>query len=315
MKKISAYISQIFILLTTLVSVAQSEIASEDYLLMNDSIKLPGTLTYNKSLKQQPLVIFVQGSGNPDRNGNQPAFGVNINYIKLLRDGLNTNGFAFYSYDKRNVTASNIKYILEKFAFQDLAEDAKKAVKNFKSDKRFDKIILLGHSQGSLVAMLATTEDVDKYISLAGLSETVDKAMIGQITAQSSELGEVASQHFKELSETGEIKEVNPQLLSIFAKANLPFFESYIKYNPKEEIAKLEIPCLIINGTKDIQVEVEDAKKLKTAKPEAQLALIENMNHVLKVIIKDEDNLKSYTSSDFPLSKELVNVITKFIKK
>lgn len=315
MKKISTYILYSLILLIAPISIAQSEIISEDFLLMNDSIQLPGTLTYNKELKQQPLILFIQGSGNPDRNGNQPAFGVNINYIKLLRDKLNKNGFAFYSYDKRNVTPSNIKHILKSFVFTDLAEDAKKAIENFESDERFNQIIILGHSQGSLAAMLAANENVDKYISLAGLSESVDKAITRQITAQSKVLGEVTAQHFRELSETGEIKEVNPQLLSIFAKPNLPFFKSYLKYDPKEEISKLNIPCLIINGTKDIQVEIEDAKKLHKAKPEAQLSIIENMNHVLKIITKDEDNLKSYSSPDFPLSEELVNVITEFIKK
>lgn len=315
MKKVNKFIAQTIILFITSISAAQSEIISEDFLLMNDSIQLPGTLTYNKELKQQPLIIFVQGSGNPDRNGNQPAFGVNINYIKLLRDKLNKNGFAFYSYDKRNVTPSNIKHILKSFVFKDLADDAKKAIENFESDERFNQIIIIGHSQGSLVAMLAANENVDKYISLAGLSESVDKAITRQVTGQSKVLGEVTARHFKELSETGKIKEVNPQLLSIFAKPNLPFFKSYLKYDPKEEINKLNMPCLIINGTKDIQVEIEDAKKLHKAKPEAQLSIIENMNHVLKIITKDEDNLKSYSSPDFPLSEELVNVITEFIKK
>ena len=84
---------------------------------------------------------------------------------------------------------------------------------------------MVGHSQGSLVAMLATNEQVDKYVSLAGLGETVDKAMIRQVTAQSEVLGAKTAEHFKELKETGDIKNVDPMLLSLFAKPNLPFFQ------------------------------------------------------------------------------------------
>lgn len=307
--------SFLLLLCVSLYTLAQSQIQSEEKLLMNDSIQLPGTLTYDASITSQPLVIFVQGSGNPDRNGNQPAFGVNINYIKLLRDRLNENGIAFYSYDKRNVTPSNIKFILEKFEFQDLAEDVEVAISEFKDDERFSSITLVGHSQGSLVAMLATNDHVDKYVSLAGLGETVDKAMIRQVTAQSKALGLKTAEHFKELKETGDIKNVDPMLLSLFAKPNLPFFQSYMSHNPTEAISKLSIPVLILNGNKDLQVLVNDAELLHKAKPDAELVIIDKMNHVLKEIEKDSQNLLSYTSPDFPLSNELVDVITTFVKK
>lgn len=307
--------SFLILLCVSLYTLAQSQIQSEEKLLMNDSIQLPGTLIYDASIKSQPLVIFVQGSGNPDRNGNQPAFGVNINYIKLLRDRLNENGIAFYSYDKRNVTPSNIKFILEKFEFQDLAIDVEVAISEFKDDERFSSITLIGHSQGSLVAMLATNEHVDKYVSLAGLGETVDTAMIRQVTAQSEALGTKTAEHFKELKETGDIKNVDPMLLSLFAKPNLPFFQSYMSFSPAEAISKLFIPTLIINGNKDLQVLVNDAELLHKAKPDAELIIIDKMNHVLKEIEKDSQNLLSYTSPDFPLSNELVDVITTFVKK
>ncbi|NRA92265.1 MAG: alpha/beta hydrolase [Psychroserpens sp.] len=303
------------LLCISLFTFAQSQIQSEERLLMNDSIQLPGTLTYDASIKSQPLVIFVQGSGNPDRNGNQPAFGVNINYIKLLRDRLNANGIAFYSYDKRNVTPSNLKFILKKFEFKDLAMDVEVAISEFKDEERFSSITLVGHSQGSLVAMLAINDQVDKYVSLAGLGETVDKAMIRQITAQSEALGDKTAAHFKELKETGDIKNEDPMLLSLFAKPNLPFFQSYMSYNPSEAITELSIPVLILNGNKDLQVLVNDAELLHKAKPDAELVIIDKMNHVLKELEKDSQNLLSYTSPDFPLSNELVDVITTFVKK
>jgi esterase/lipase len=305
----------IFLFLSASFYAQDNEIISKEYDLKNDSIQLPGTLSFQKMEDAQPLVIFIQGSGNPDRNGNQVALGINANYIKTLRDSLNLRGIAFYSYDKRNVTPSNMAFIIKKFEFTDLVEDAEIAISEFANDERFSSIPVIGHSQGSLVGMLATNNDVDKFISLAGVSETIDETIVRQVSNQSAQLGKVAETHFKELKETGQIKEPNPMLASIFAKQNLEFIRSYMTYDPVEEIKKLDLPILIINGTKDLQVLESDAKALYEADPDAELRIIEGMNHVLKTISKDEDNLKSYTSPDFPISEELIAVITEFVKK
>lgn len=296
-------------------SYSQQKIVSEDILVMNDSIRLPGTLSYNKGLNKQPLVIFVSGSGNPDRNGNQPQFNVSGNYIRQFSEALNKSRIAFFRYDKRNVTKENIPYILSKYEFQDLVSDVDAIIDNFKRDRRFNEIILIGHSQGSLVAMLAINNHIAKYISLAGLGESADKAIVRQITAQSEPLGKVAEQHSKELKNTGTIQEINPMLASLFAKQNHQFLSSYFKLDPQQEIKKVKIPFLILNGSKDIQVSEEDAKRLHSANTNSELVIIENMNHVLKRIEKDEDNLKSYYSADYPLSEQLVEVVTSFIKK
>ena len=311
MKTIALIIAYII----TNVIVAQSVFVSEEHLVLNDSIQLPGTLKFQAELKQQPLVIYIQGSGDPDRNGNQPAFNVNSDYINQLGNALAEQNIAFYSFDKRNVTKTNLKFLKQKYLFSDLATDVTKVIDAFKDDNRFSSITLIGHSQGSLVAMLALNSHVDKFVSLAGLSDTVDKAFVRQITNQSNELGDVAKQHIEELKTTGDIKEINPYLVSLFAKANHEFLIDYFKYNPSEEIKKINLPILILNGTKDIQVPIDDAKILHEANPKSKLVLIEDMNHVLKTIEKDEDNLKSYYTPDYPLSLELITLITEFVKE
>ena len=106
---------------------------------------------------------------------------------------------------------------------------------------------------------------------------------------------------------------MHPFLATIFSKQNLPFFLSWMQYNPKEELKKLNMPVLIVNGTKDIQVPIEDAKPLHINNKNTESIFIENMNHVLKDIQKEEDNLSSYYSSEYPISKELIAVITAFV--
>lgn len=304
----------IILLFICFVSFGQSNLISEETIIYNDSIELPGTLTYTKSIKKQPLLIWVHGSGNVDRNGNQSGVNVQANYIKQFRDSVNKNDIAFFSYDKRTANPKNLKF-LKNISFDDLVLDVQKVVFRFKDDPRFSEIILVGHSQGSLVAMLAVNEFVDKYVSIAGLSESADKTIIKQIRAQNEELGIITEAHIKELNSTGTINEVNPFLLTIFAKQNHHFLISYFKFIPQELIKDLKIPILILNGDKDLQVGIEDANKLHKANPLARLKIIKNMNHVLKSIDEDGDNLKSYYSADFPLSEELIKLIGDFIKE
>ena len=316
MKKVRITLIQIVMLLSALTIGAQSNITTEELLLMNDSIRLPGTLSFNKTLEQQPLAIFVHGSGNVDRNGNQKGLNVNANYIKLLSEALNNNGIAFYRYDKRTSNMANMKFLVQGIIFDDFVEDTKIAINHFKDDARFSNITLIGHSQGSLVAMLAATVGTDKYISLAGPGIAIDRTMIAQIRKQNGDsLANIVASHFKELKSKGKIENVDPNLFAIFTPQNQLFFKSWILYNPSKEISKLQIPVLIINGTKDTQVKIEDAKMLHNANPNSELRIIDNMTHVLKTITKDEDNLKSYSDPEFPLSEDLVLAITEFIKK
>ena len=288
---------------------------SEDILIWNDSLQLPGTLKFIPGKMPQPLVIFIQGSGNPDRNGNQPSFNVHADYINQLGDALAAQDIAFFSYDKRNVTKANFKSISEHYIFSDIVSDAKAVINNLKDDNRFSSITIVGHSQGSLVGMLAIEDQVDKYVSLAGLSEAADNAFVRQISNQNEELGEIARQHADELKSTGDIKEMNILLVSLFGKANHEFLIDYFKYAPSEEIKKINIPILIINGTKDIQVPVDDAKALHASNPNSKLVLIDNMNHILKTIETEGSDLSSYYTPDYPISEELVTLLTEFVKE
>jgi fermentation-respiration switch protein FrsA (DUF1100 family) len=88
-----------------------------------------------------------------------------------------------------------------------------------------------------------------------------------------------------------------------------------MKYNSTVEIAKLKAPVLIVNGTTDLQVGIEDAKLLSKANPSAQLKLIPGMNHVLKDAPANRElNFNTYNSPDLPLKAELIPVLVDFIK-
>lgn len=293
------------------VAVSLAQVKSEEILLENGEIELPGTLTFTK--ENSPLIIWVHGSGNVDRNGNQQPM-IKANYIKQFRDSINKKGIAFYSYDKRTSNLKNKKSLIKGVKFIDYVLDLKKAITHFKNDKRFSKIILLGHSQGSLVAMLAS-ENVNQFISVAGAGMSADKVIIKQIQEKAPFLDSITQAHFKELATTGKIKEVNPMLLSVFAKQNQSFLSSWIQYNPSAEIEKLTIPTLIINGDNDLQVKVTDAEILHNSNTNSKLVIVKKMNHVLKEVNSITENQSSYLKADFPLSNHLVETIVNFINQ
>ncbi|GLB48941.1 alpha/beta hydrolase [Neptunitalea lumnitzerae] len=291
------------------------EILSEDIDLKNGSIKLPGTLSYPKTDKAIPLAIFIHGSGNVDRNGNQSGI-YNPGYIQQLADSLNKKGIAFYRYDKRTATLANLPTLMKGVNIKDFVEDAVLATNNFKDDHRFNSITLIGHSQGSLIAMLAAQEcKVDKYISVAGPAAKIETTLERQLSQRNDSLSIILKAHFKELMETDTIAKVDPNLMSIFAPQNQKFFKSWNTYNPVEEIAKLKIPVLILQGSSDLQVTEQDAQALHKQNTTSILKVIPKMNHPLKIVENMQENQQSYSNPDFPLSSLLVSTISEFIKE
>jgi len=309
MKNISLIIGILF----SVFSFAQDVIAQD--LIISDYVE--GTLLTPNS-KAKALAIIIPGSGPTDRDGNQNF--LKSNSLKFLAQDIANSGIATFRYDKRALTmlkkGANEKQI-KKVRFDDFVTDAKKVVSYFNSRKRYDKIYIIGHSQGSLVGMLAATENVDGFISLAGPGKTIDKIILEQIGKMgANDLVESAQKTF-EIMKTGKVdKNFNPGLANIFNLDVQPFIMNWISYSPTEEITKLSIPTLIINGTNDIQVSTTEADLLKKAKKDARLIIIENMNHVLKTVAsKDtQENTKTYNMPLLKNTPELAEKIIAFIK-
>ncbi len=279
---------------------------------INSLIK--GTLfSPEKDIKQTKLVILIAGSGPTNRNGNSMAGGVN-NSLKFLAEGLAQNGIAVFSYDKRIFAQMLNKTMDEKtLSFEDFINDAKDVIAYYKSQKKYSKIIIAGHSEGSLIGMAAANGTVDGYVSLSGAGRPIDEVISEQVVKNSPSMKEAVDKDFVLLKEGKTFENKNPLLASLFRESVQPYMISWIKYNPQNEIKKLSIPILIINGTKDLQVPPSDAELLNKANPKSELKIIENMNHIFKEIKNDEDNVKSYSDSKLPVVPELIDTMTTFV--
>ncbi|MEO2021940.1 MAG: alpha/beta fold hydrolase, partial [Pirellulaceae bacterium] len=131
--------------------------APPDVQLQTKDTTLYGTIELPAGDGPFPVVLIVSGSGPNDRDGNQAA--LKSDYLKKLAAGLTEQGFAVLRYDKRGSGKSEVGDApLETFRFDVFVDDAVGWVAMLRKDQRFSGVAILGHSQGSLVAMLAAQQ-------------------------------------------------------------------------------------------------------------------------------------------------------------
>ncbi len=283
-----------------------------------DDYTIYGTLQMPKQAQVKPsVVLIIAGSGPTDRNCNSDL-GFHSNAYKILADSLANAGIASVRYDKRGIGKSALSpAAMISTRFDDMVGDAALFAKKIKEDKRFGKVFILGHSEGSLIGMrVANKEKVDGFISLAGAGQRADFIMKKQIAANAPQLSPAADSILISLAKGNTVLVKNPQLTSIFSESVQPYLISWFAYDPGIEIKKLNTKVLLINGSSDLQVDVSEMKRLKTAKPAATSVVIEGMNHVLKDGGKTpEENRAAYNNIDLPLANGLSPAIVNFIRK
>lgn len=306
----------VLFLLISSVSFSQEKNYSEtEQEITSTSVTLKGTLLKINSKKKTPLVILIPGSGPTDRNGNNAA--MKNNSLQFLAEKLAENNISSYRFDKSVLSFSKEQLVtVDTLTFESFITDAKAVISYFKNSKKYSKIIVAGHSQGSLVGMIASKNNTDAFISLEGAGRSIDEILAEQIEKQAPFLKDETIRVLDSLKKGKTVEEFNPMLISVFNKSVQPFLISWIKYNPQEEIKKLNIPILIIQGTKDIQVQNLDAQLLHKANLNSQLSIIEDMNHIFKDIKGDlNENMSSYNNPDLPIKPELSTIITTFINE
>lgn len=297
-------------------SFAQEKNYSEtEIAIPTNSVTINGTLLSPNSKEMIPLVILIPGSGPTDRDGNNIS--MKNNSLRFLAEDLAKENIAVYRYDKSVLSfTKEDKEKIDSLTFKTFIHEAQSVISYFKNKNKYSKIIVAGHSQGSLVGMIAAQNNADAFISLEGAGRTIDEILVEQIGLQAPFLKEETQRVLTELKAGKTVEEFNPMLNSLFNKSVQPFLISWIKYNPQIEIKKLTIPVLIINGSKDIQVNISDAELLHRAIKNSNMEIIEGMNHIFKEIKGDmNENILSYTNPDLSIMKTLTEIISTFIKK
>lgn len=275
---------------------------------------IDGTLLMPIDTEKPNLAIIIAGSGPTDRNGNQNL--LKNNSLKKLAESLTDNNIATFRYDKRIVKQIRKGNVDMNIRFDDFITDAISVLKYFKNSDAFNKVHIIGHGQGSLVGIVAAQQGADGFVSLAGAGKSIDNVIIEQVTNTAPMFTVDTKRVFSIMREGKTTTDFPLALTSIFNLEVQPFMMSWMKYNPQKEINSLEIPILIINGTKDLQVSENEANLLHTSNQNSILSIIVNMNHILVPIQGDTlENSKSYNESQRTISQELVDSIVQFINK
>ena len=302
--------------LTLFTGFVQATVLQRPITLDTGSGELFGSLLLPKSDTPVPVVLIISGSGPTDRDGNNPDGGRNDS-LKRLAWVLAKHNIASVRYDKRGVAASLAATPDERNLTLDAyVSDAQAWGRKLKDDPRFGKLILLGHSEGALIASLAAPSvDAAAVISLSGSARPIDQVVRQQLSNHLPPPLMLRSNELLDSLKAGKTDDnVPPPLQAIFRPSVQPYLISLFRQDPAAAFAKLKMPALIIQGSNDIQVGVNDARMLKAAKPDAELALIEGMNHVMRIVPNDvKRQLASYRDPQLPLAAELGTRILGFI--
>jgi uncharacterized protein len=290
----------------------------ESIVLKTPTGDIDGTLMLPEGKKNIPVVLIIAGSGPTDRNGNNET--MENNSLKLLAEELKKEGIASLRYDKRGVAKSQEAVGKEEdLRFDTYVNDANDWIGLLSKDKRFNKIVIAGHSEGSLIGMVAAANNkkVNAFISIAGAGRPADEVLKEQFANVPPTVKDVIFPMIDSLKKGDTIAYVPIIFYGLFRPSVQPYMISWLKYDPQAEIKKLDIPVLILQGTTDIQVKEADANALSKAQPKAELKIIKNMNHVLKDCDTNDKEKQTpiYSNPDLPLNKEFTMNVIEFIKK
>jgi hypothetical protein len=297
------FITSLF-LLTTLNSFAQN---IEKVISIETGIgKLEGSLLTSDVKGSNTVALIIAGSGPTDRNGNNPS--MTNNALKMLAEELALVGISSLRYDKRGIGQSKAAGLKEiDLRFDHYINDARHWIDYLVTLNNFNKIIVIGHSEGSLIGMIASQQtNVDKYISLAGAGQPIDLTIRAQLKAQPPIVLEQSTPILDKLLKGETVDNVPVFLNALFRPSIQPYMISWFKYDPRLEIAKLNKPVLIVQGDTDIQVSLTDADNLAIANNKAKKVVFKNMNHIFKqATLNRQANLLTYSQPDLPIKAEL----------
>jgi pimeloyl-ACP methyl ester carboxylesterase len=268
-----------------------------------------------------PIVLMIPGSGPTDRDGDSPL-GITAAPYRLLAEALSARGIATVRIDKRGMFGSkNAVPDANAVTIADYAADVHAWVAAMRRQTGRSCVWVLGHSEGGLVALAAAQQP-------AGICGVV------LVSTPGRSLGDVMRSQFRANPANAPIldaalKAVNtleagqrvdpatlpPPLARLFAAPVQGFLIDVFARKPAALAASLKVPVLVVQGDRDIQVGVDDARLLAAAAPGATLAVLPGVNHVLKAVASDDRaaNLATYRDSSLPIAPGVVDAVARFV--
>jgi pimeloyl-ACP methyl ester carboxylesterase len=269
-------------------------------------------LTTPPDVERPPVVLLIAGSGSTDHDGNGPQ--VKPATLKKLSEQLVARKIATLRYDKRGAGGWKPEYGRpEDFRFKDFVEDSVALVNYLRSSGKFSQVILAGHSEGGLVAILtARRVPIDRLVLLATAARRQGDLVKAQLEKKLTPDKLQPIVKAIDAMMAGQIVDPPPQGLLI-APSMQPGIASAFVEDPIDPLKQIDRPTLIVGGGRDLQVARLDFIALSAASPLAKTAWLPDMNHVLVDVTDEEDNMAAYNQPERPLDTGLVDSVVNFV--
>jgi alpha-beta hydrolase superfamily lysophospholipase len=273
---------------------------------------LDAILAVPADVERPPVALLIAGSGSTDHDGNGPQ--IKPATLKKLSEQLATRRIATLRYDKRGAGGWKAEFGRpEDFRFKDYVDDAAALANYLRSSGKFSKVILVGHSEGGLVAILAARRvPVDRLVLLATAARRQGDLLKAQLEKQLAP--DVLKPIAKAIDDimSGQIVDPLPPGLSIPPSVQ-PGIASAFTEDPIDPLKLVQQPTLIVGGGRDRQVARLDFAALGAASPVAKTLWLPDMNHVLVDVADEADDLAAYNQPDRALDTALIDSVADFI--
>ena len=273
--------------------------ATEEVAFMNGDVVLNGTLVLPEGYSRStPVLIMVTGSGQQNRD--EELF--DHRPFAVIADALGRAGIATLRYDDRGM--GDYKGNISECTTEDFKGDALAGVDYLR--KRFDKVGVIGHSEGGTIAlMLAADQKVDFIVSLAGMVVSGAETLVSQNRVALLDAGfdaavvetycKMIGEAFDVIVNGGSMPRVEDYDLPAVLKQNylavinmmqMPYMRHFLTLDMRPLLGRITCPVLALNGTKDVQVDYETNLSALCdglpSNPKNRIESVDSVNHLFQ---------------------------------
>lgn len=304
---------------------------SEEITFRSSNLELAGTVTIPKNgEKRHPACIIISGSGPQDRNGRVPGIGFSVQYEAIAHQ-LSNSGILVLRYDERGVGESEGDF--KTASLSDFVSDVKAGIEYLRSRSDVDsnRICLIGHSEGAIIAPMIAAEDKDikAIVLMAGTAKPLDQVIMEQqvfIWSKENIPNEMREKSIEEQREffdwvrgkkEWKEEEMPPQYKEL--KSKRTWLREHFNHDPVQTMAQVKCKVLILQGKKDKQVFDLHAIMLSNALDKAghedhMVRIFPDLDHLF-CKTKGEGDYAEYANTERPIDPEFLDFLTDWLKK
>lgn len=320
-KKNSMYRLIIGVAAAAAISASAGDFSEKDVRVQNKEagIALAGTVTLPADATPKAVVVMATGSGPQDRD--ETVFGHKP--FKAIAEHLSANGYVVLRMDDRGVGESEGER--QEATTEDFTGDIRAALSWVDSCYSDLPKGVMGHSEGGIIALKCAPE-CDFIVTLAGPAWGGDSIVMSQSRAAAVGMtgrwdGEeiqrrllstlkcpmpdfqariaatsILNQAVGEMASMSQVQEQIAQQVEMLVS---PWYRAFLRYDPADDVRKVKIPWLALNGSKDTQVLPANLQTFKELNPSVTTVELPDLNHLFQRSVTGLPDEYARLSDDF----------------